>query len=333
MTEVRPVVEVPTPPRPSRRGDRSGAKVLIAFGVAAAIIVVGQLRNPGFGSWDGIRAILVIASFTGFVVAGQTLVVLVGGIDLSVPWTLNAAAILLTTTAAGHQSRVLYAVVAALGAGLAIGLVNGIGTAYLGVPAVVMTLGVNGVMEGLTLGLSQGMTCRSCSAYAPDAVRTAVNGQVLGVPGDLLLWLGVIALTTVALSRSTFGRRVYAVGNNPWAAYLAGIGVRRLTVVLYMLSGLFAALAGIALVGYSGQPTLGMGDPFLFQSIAAIVIGGVSVLGGRGNPLGPVAGCVTLVALLSLLRAESMPEWGRNVLYGALILAILLLYGRERRPD
>jgi len=90
-------------------------------------------------------------------------------------------------------------------------------------------------------------------------------------------------------------------------------------------------LAGIVLVGYSGQPTLGMGDPFLFQSIAAIVIGGVSILGGRGHFLGPVAGCITLVALLSVLRAENMPEWGRSVLYGLTILAILLAYGRERR--
>jgi ribose transport system permease protein len=114
----------------------------------------------------------------------------------------------------------------------------------------------------------------------------------------------VAALVTALLGAIAFGRRVYAVDNNPVASFLAGSNVRRLTVVLYMLSGMFAALTGIVLVDYSGQPTL---DPFLFQSIAVIVIGGVSVLGGRGHFLGPVAGCITLVALLSVLRAENTP--------------------------
>jgi ribose transport system permease protein len=306
-------------------------RVLLAFGAAVLIFVVGAVLKPGFASRSGIEAILVIASFTGFVVAGQALVVLIGGIDLSVPWVLTGAAILLVTSSRGSDARALYAVALTLGLGLAVGLVNGLGTAYLAVPAVVMTLGMNGILEGLTLGVSQGMTCVTCSSYAPPVVRSIVGDRLAGVPTDLLLWLGVAVLMTVLLGATAFGRRVYAVGNNPVASFLAGINVRRLTVVLYMLSGMFAALAGIVLVGYSGQPTLGMGDPFLFQSIAAIVIGGVSILGGRGHFLGPVAGCVTLVALLSVLRAENMPEWGRSVLYGLTILAILLTYGRERR--
>ena len=107
--------------------------------------------------------------------------------------------------------------------------------------------------------------------------------------------------------------------------------MRLVTVALYMLSGLFAALGGIVLVGYGGQATLGMGDPYLFQSIAAAVIGGVSILGGRGHYLGALAGSITLVALVSVLLAENMPDWGRSVVYGGAILVILLLYGRERR--
>jgi ribose transport system permease protein len=97
------------------------------------------------------------------------------------------------------------------------------------------------------------------------------------------------------------------------------------------LSGLFAALAGIVLVAYGGQATLGMGDPYLFQSIAAAVIGGVWILGGRGHYLGSFAGSITLVALVSVLLAKNMPDWGRDVVYGVVILAILLLYGRERQ--
>ena len=150
------------------------------------------------------------------------------------------------------------------------------------------------------------------------------------MPSGLFLWLGVVLLITFLLSYTTFGRRVYSIGNNPDASFLAGVNVRLVTVVLYMLSGLFAAFAGITLAAYGGQASLGMGDPYLFQSIAAVVIGGVSILGGRGHYLGTAAGSITLVALVSLLLAESMPDWGRDIVYGCAILGILLLYGREK---
>jgi ribose transport system permease protein len=306
-------------------------RVLYAFGAAILVFVVGDLLHPGFASAASVKSILVIASFVGFVAAGQTFVILVGGIDLSIPWVLNGAAILLVTSSLGHDSRAVPAVLLTLGLGLATGLLNGIGIAYLAVPAVVMTLGMNGIMEGLTLGLSKGLTCESCASYAPKAVQDVIRTSVFGIRADLLLWLGVTLLITFVLSFTTFGRRVYAIGNNDTAAYLAGINVRVVTVVLYMLSGFFAALGGIVLVAYGGQATLGMGDPYLFQSIAACVIGGVSILGGRGSYLGTVAGSITLVALVSVLLAENMPDWGRNVVYGVSILFILLLYGRERR--
>ena len=306
-------------------------RVLYAFGAAVLVFVIGDILHPGFASPTGVKSILVIASFVGFVAAGQTFVILVGGIDLSVPWVLNGAAILLVTSSLGRDGRALQAVLLTLGLGLATGLVNGIGIAYLAVPAVVMTLGMNGIMEGLSLGLSKGLTCSSCASYAPPSVQNVVRTDVLGIPADLLLWLGIAILITFLLSATTFGRRIYAIGNNDAAAFLAGINVRVVTVALYMLSGMFAALAGIVLVGYGGQATLGMGDPYLFQSIAATVIGGVSILGGRGHYLGTVAGSITLVALVSVLLAENMPDWGRNVVYGVAILAILLLYGRERR--
>jgi ribose transport system permease protein len=308
-------------------------RILYAFGAAVLVFIVGEILKPGFASWNGIQAILEIASFVGFVAAGQAFVILIGGIDLSVPWVLNGAAILLVTSSLGRDGRALGAVLLTLGLGLGVGLVNGLGVAYLAVPAVVMTLGMNGVMEGLTLGRSNGLTCESCASYAPHVVRSAVNGHVLGLPGDLFVWLGVVLLVTFALSVTTFGRRVYVIGNNPRAAFLAAVNVRLVTVVLYMLSGMFAALAGIVLVGYGGQAALGMGDPYLFQSITAVVIGGVSILGGRGHYLGAVAGSITLVALISVLQAENMPEYGRNIVYGVTILAILLLYGRGRRDQ
>jgi ribose transport system permease protein len=304
-------------------------RTLVAFGAAVLVFVVGGLLHGGFASAGSIRAILVVASFVGFVAAGQAFVILVGGIDLSVPWVLNAAGILFATSSLGHDDRTVPAVLLALTLGLGVGLANGFCVAYLAVPPVVMTLAMNGIMEGLTLGVTKGLTCGSCSSYAPPVLQRAIHADVIGVPIDVVLWIGVILVAACALSFTTFGRRVYAIGNNPTAAFLAGVNVRLVTMSLYMLSGLFAAIAGIVLVAYGGQPTLGMGDPFLFQSIAAVVIGGISILGGRGNYLGTVAGAIGLVGLISLLQAENMPEYGRSIVYGAAILVVLVLFGRE----
>jgi ribose transport system permease protein len=306
-------------------------RTLVTFAFALIVFVVGAFLHSGFASWGSVSAILEVASFVGFVAAGQTFVILAGGIDLSVPWVLNAAGILFAVSSLGHNGRAIPAVALALGLGLALGAVNGFGVAYLAVPAVVMTLAMNGVMEGLTLGLTKGLTCSSCSSYAPRVLQDVVHEDVLGISADLILWLGVAALASVVLAFTTYGRKVYATGNNPTAAFLAGVNVRLVTLSLYALSGMFAALAGIVLVSYSGQPTLGMGDPFLFQSIAAAVIGGISILGGRGNYLGTVAGAVSLVALISLLQAENMPEYGRSIVYGVAILVVLVLFGREER--
>ena len=304
-------------------------RIVYAFAAAIILFALGQLVHPGFAGINSIESVLIVASFVGLVAAGQTFVVLIGGIDLSVPWVLNGAAILLVTTSLGQNNLALYSILVTLGMGLAVGLVNGLGVAMLAVPPVVMTLGMNGVMQGLALGLSEGMTCPTCASYAPPFVQSLVHGSLLGIPTDLLFWLAVILLVTFVLSYTTFGRRTYAVGNNPMASYLAGINVRMVTVVLYMLSGMFAALAGIILVGFGGQASLGMGDPYLFQSIAAVVIGGVYILGGRGSYLGTAAGAASLVTLVTVLMTVNMPEYGRSIIYGVVILILLLLYGRE----
>jgi ribose transport system permease protein len=304
-------------------------RILYAAIAGVVVFVVGGIVRPGFSSATGVEAVLIVASFVGIVGAGQTFVILIGGIDLSIPSVLNAAAILLVTTTQGQDDRALYGVIATLAMGAAFGLLNGVGIAILGVPAVIMTLAMNGVAEGLMLGLSGGLTCQTCASYAPPIVQAAVHGHFLGISLALWVWVGIIAIVSIVLTLTTFGRRTYAIGNNSVASYLAGINVPMTTILLYMLSGAFAALAGILLVGFGGQASLGMGTPYLFGSIAAAVVGGVSILGGRGHYLGTAAGAVSLVALISVLQAVNMPEYGRNILYGVVVIALILAYGRE----
>ena len=304
-------------------------RILYAWIAAIVLFGVGAAVHPGFASTDSIAAVLVVASFVGLVAAGQTFVVLIGGIDLSVPWILNAAAILMVTSSLGDDNRAALGLTLTLGMGALVGAANGIGVAVFGLPAVVMTLAMNGIMEGLTLGLSAGMTCTSCASYAPPIIQTAVHGRLLGLPSILVVWLVIAVLVSFGLSFTRFGRAAYAIGNNARASYLSAVNVRATAVGLYMLSGLCSALAGIALVGFGGQASLGMGDPYLFQSIAAVVIGGVYILGGRGNYIGVVAGSISLVTLVAVLMAMNMPEYGRSITYGAVILVLLLTYGRQ----
>lgn len=312
---------------PSRR------KLAYSFATVILLVVAGGILKPGLLSGASVRTMLVLASFIGLVGVGQTLVFLVGGIDFSVVWVLNAAAILVVANSAAGNASLPKALAITLAAGVVVGLVNGIGVAYFQIPAIVMTLGTNGVVEGLSLGLSKGLTCSTCKEPPAPALVHGLEGRVAGIPGDLLLWAGVILLISLLLSGSTLGRRAYATGVNPFASYLAGVAVRPVTVSMYALSGLSAALAGIMLAAFSGGASLGLGNPYLLESIAAAVIGGVSVLGGRGHYLGTVAGSLTLVVLVTILDAEAIPQYARSIVYGVVIIVILLLYGRERATE
>jgi ribose transport system permease protein len=223
---------------------RDQRRVLYAICAAILLFIIGQIVRPGFGSAQGIESVLVVASFVGFVAAGQMFVILIGGIDLSVPWVLNAAAIVVVTVTRGSDGLLLLGLAATLGTGALVGLINGIGIARFRVPAVVMTLAMNGIMEGLTLGQSGGMTCETCASYAPPLVQLAVHGHLLGVPAVLYVWLLVILVVSFVLSSTTFGRATYAVGNSALVSYLAGLRVNGVTIALYTLSGILFGARG-----------------------------------------------------------------------------------------
>src|SRR5579875_486322 len=311
-----------------RQLPRSQQGMILAYVAVLLLFVIGGIYRPGFVRLDNIGQLLLLSSFTGLVAAGQTFVILIGGIDLSVPWVLNAMAVLLTTTSLGQDSRAWWVVPLCLIVGALIGVV----IVFFDIPPVVMTLGMNGVMQGLVLGMTGGFTCPTCNSVAPPSVQGIFVGQFLfGLPNGLLVWILIAIIVGVVLSLTTLGRRIYALGNNALAAYLAGVNVRAVTLTVYALGGLFAALAGIALTAFGQQATLGMGDPFLFDSIAAVVIGGASILGGRGNYWGTIAGAIFLVVLRAVLQEFNISEAGRSIASGIVILVALLLYGREAR--
>jgi ribose transport system permease protein len=215
-----------------------------------------------------------------------------------------------------------------LGVGLLVGVVNGIGVAYLRVPSMIFTLGVNAVMRGLMVAHTGGYAPQTA---ATDLMRTLASERTLGIPNALFVWAAVSVLVAAILQRTPLGRYIYAIGNKESAAYLAGIDTRRVTVICFALCGLTAALAGVLLAGYSTKAYQAMGDAYLLPSIAAVVIGGTNILGGRGRYLGTLIGVVLIVLLNSVLSIMDMPEAGRQVIYGLVIILMLLVYGRGER--
>ena len=197
---------------------------------------------------------LQIGAFLGIVAAGQMIVILIAQIDLSVPWTLTAAAMM--ATAVGGP----WAIPIGLGVGLAVGLVNGIGVAYLRIPSMIFTLGTNAVMRGLMVAHTGGF---APDTHATPLMRALAAEHVLGIPNALFVWLAVSLILAVMLQRTVLGRAVYTLGNKEAAAYLAGVNTKGVTIICFAICGLTAAIAGVLLAGYSQNAYQGMGDAYL----------------------------------------------------------------------
>jgi ribose transport system permease protein len=302
--------------------------ILFAYAGAVLLFAVTSAFSTGFASANHLRILLIQASFIGIVALGQSFVILGGGIDLSIPWTLNGAAILVTLFANGHDAPLVWAIPLVLGLGALVGLVNGLGIALLGVSPIIMTLGMNVILSGALLLYTNG----SPTAVAPQAIQSLATGRIGPIPYNTILWVTLAALATLVLTWTAFGRHLYAVGTNRTVAQFSGIGISRVGIVTYVVSGLTSALAGIVLTGYVGQAYLGMGDPYLFSSVAAVAIGGASILGGSGHYLGTVAGAMILTVLAGLLPILNLDPAALQIIYGLVILvtvAAATLPGRQ----
>jgi ribose transport system permease protein len=289
--------------------------IVTSFAIAAVLFLVGTIHSLDFAGLNQIRTMLVYASFIGIIGLGQTLCILTGGIDLSVPWTLTGAAVLTSVlTADGHPMGLVILLVMVLA--VVVGLLNGLGVAYAGVPPIIMTLGMNGALQGLLLVYTDG----GISSNPPDALTNFVTGQALGVPTLVWIWLVVIVVGWALLSLTTFGRRLYAIGTNRRASQLAGVRVRRTLVVPYVVSAVGAAGTGLLVMGFTGQAFLTMGDPYLFSSAVAVAVGGASILGGSGNYIGTVGGALVLTLVASLLPLFSLGTAWLSIAYGVILL-------------
>jgi ribose transport system permease protein len=300
---------------------RRNSSIVLAFALAGVLFVVGTIQATGFASYEHTRTLLITASFVGIVGFGQTLCMLTGGIDLSIPSNVAGAAVLTAFLAKGTSDDLIWITPMVLVFGMVVGLINGLGVAYAGVPPIIMTLGMNSAIQGLLLIYTNG----GLASSAPPGLVNFVNGDTLGISTMLLIWLGITVLATVLLSFSGFGRKLYAVGTNQLAALLAGVNVKRVLVVPYVVSGASAALTGVLLLGFLGQAFTNMGDEYLFSSAVAVAVGGASILGGKGHYIGTVAGAIILTLIVANLNLLSLGESAVQISYGLILLATVYI--------
>jgi ribose transport system permease protein len=326
MAEVR----APSPPAGARAWSirRVDPAIASAFGCIVLLLLLGSLYSSSFLSPQYLLQQLKVASFLGVIATGMMIVILLGQIDLSVPWVVAVGGMMSTAATAWGPLGEAFAIPVGIGCGIALGLVNGIGVAFLRIPSMIVTLAVNAVAQGLMVLHTGGFSPQDASSSAMRFIAT--GHSVLGIPNALLVWAAVGGVAVFLLNRTTFGRTVYAIGNKERAAYLSGARTRAVVLAAFAIAGGLSAFGGVMLAGYASKAAQGMGDAYLLPAIAAVVLGGTSILGGRGSYLGTVAGVVLITLLQSILSVMQIEEFGRHIIYGVVIIVMLLLYGRER---
>ena len=302
--------------------------VATAFGCIILLLFLGSLYSSSFLSPEYLLQQLKVASFLGVIATGMMMVILLGQIDLSVPWVVAVGGMMSTAATGWGPTGEALAIPFGVLCGVALGLANGFGVAYLRIPSMIITLAVNAVAQGLMVVHTGGFSPQDSSSAA---MRVLATGHTLfGLPNALLVWAAIGAATVFLLSRTTFGRAVYGIGNRERAAYLSGVKTQRVVLFTFAIAGGLSAFGGVLLAGYASKAAQAMGDAYLLPAIAAVVLGGASILGGRGSYIGTVAGVILITLLQSILSVIQMEEAGRQVIYGVVIIAMLLLYGRER---
>ncbi len=292
--------------------------------VVVYVLVVALIGGES-ASVHYLNSLLTLALFLAVLGLGQGAVVLTGGLDLSVPHTLAFTGVVLAALCNGMDAPAYWAVPLVLAIGIGVGLFNGIGVVLFGMPAIVVTLATNGIMQGAGLLFTGGIP----TGRAPPALQWFFTERLAGLAPAVWFFIGFAAVAYVALHRTTFGRRVFAVGNSARVARLSGVRVDWTILGVYVLSGFCSALAGVLMTGFSTVSFLNMGQRFLLPAIAVVLVGGTLATGGRGHYLGILGGALLLTAVGTLVSGSELHFAWRDIIFGVVVLGAVLTL-RER---
>lgn len=288
------------------------------------LVVALEIMRPGIINERWMANTVKFAIPLAMLAACQTLTMLTGGIDLSVGTAATISAFVAATQLSilGPTGAILIALVPPL----LIGLVNGVGVAVFRVHPLIMTLGTGLIGTGCLLVYQR--TVIASGSSVPDILSWLGTGLTFGVPNSLLVFIPLAVIIVVGLRRTGFGRLLYAVGENEDAARLSGVRTWQVLITLYIISGLIAGITGLLYLGLIKAPSLSLVEPRVLPSVAAAVIGGTSIFGGRGGYSGTIVGALILTVLATMLTVMQIPEGSRRILFGLIILGVTAIYIR-----
>lgn len=312
-------------------GFKKTLPLILVYAVMIFLAVIANVISPGFLALGHIGSILRQMAFLGIACIGQTLVILTGGIDLSLRYTLVFANIVCAQVISGENANTPKAFVITILVSALIGLINGCGVYFLKIPAMIMTLATGTAVYGLAYiycdGAPKGKTSPILSFIANDKIGGVINGTTL-------IWILLAAAIIIALKCTTYGRSIYAIGVNRECAKYSGINVPTILLMTYVFASIFAGITGMLFLGYTGTSFLSTGESYNMDSIAAVVVGGTAVSGGVGGYVGTIAGVGIMTIISSIMTVLNMPESGKKMVQGAIIIVLLLsVYGKKSKDN
>ena len=307
------------------------AKFPVAQVVALIVVFIyGVITLPGLGAWTSIRSILVLAALVGLASGGQTLLILIGGFDLGVSGFIVAGALTVTALrSAYHLSFGVALLLAVVGAGV-LGGAAGYICHRFAINPLVVTLAMGTLAIGIVAVLNGGLVNGNSPQWLSDLAEPATRTFGLSVPPSIVIWAAVLVLFAILLHRTRLGRSLLATGANSRAADYALISTRRVWTATFAFSAIASALVGLLIGGFAGTISDGLGDPYLFQSVVAVIVGG-TVFGGPGDYTRTCVGALFLTVLTTVLVGHGASPAVEEIVYGLIILAAIAVYGRQRR--
>ena len=300
---------------------------LMALFIAAILFIVTIIINPKGFNIVAIGNIILLTILLSIPAAGQTMVLIGGGMDFSVGAVMSSTAVLTTYTMRGENGHFLQVLIIALVIGAAVGLLNGICCVKIGLPAMIVTMAISNIVTRMQYILTQGILSGKASPLFASTVKSKIFGLIpMIVIYAIILWPIVFYL----LKRSRFGNQLYMVGNNANAARLNGVRVTRIQVLSYVFSGMLAAFAGMLGAAYMSTARCQIFDDYAYMSLIAVIIGGTTFAGGSGSYEGSIAGSLVMVLLSNLLTTLNPTQPIRNILNAVILILLLVLYNRGK---
>lgn len=291
----------------------------LAFGALIILFGFFSFASPNFLTWSNISGILLSTAVIGILALGTTFVIITAGIDLSIGTGMTLSAVMTGLLIVNFGVPVWLGIIGGVATGALIGFINGFNVAILGLPPFIATLAMMMVAQGLSLIIS-GVRPIYFSNTAPEFKQLAIGTLIPGLPNAVLVTAVLALIAAFFLGKTILGRYTFAIGSNEEAVRLSGINTRRWKIMIYSFAGIFTGFAGVIIAARldSAQPQIGVG--YELQAIAAVIIGGTSLMGGRGSILGTVIGALIMSVVINGLRIMSIQTEWQNVVVGIVIL-------------